>query len=312
MASNRIPHWTDARLARWLLPLGLVAGVLAPSWGIFLRPHIPMLIGCLLFIACLRINPIASELHRTLFPSSAWVIFFQLALPTAAGLTLAAFDVPLLWRVPILFALAAAPVTGAPNMVSMLGGKPHVALTSLLIGTALLPLTALPMLWTLPSLHTESAILTTVGRLFFTILAALIAALLVRRYSSFEPEQPNSVAALDLSAALLLAIVVVGLMSGLHAPSVTWQSALIMLLFACLINVSMHALGVCYASFTQRYLGAASLAKDSAGIVSGNRNIALLLTALPMSVLEPHLLFLACYQVPMYLTPIVAAYVWRR
>jgi hypothetical protein len=47
-------------------------------------------------------------------------------------------------------------------------------------------------------------------------------------------------------------------------------------------------------------------------IVTGNRNIALFLTALPMAITDPLLLFIGCYQVPMFLTPIMLNRLYRR
>jgi hypothetical protein len=46
--------------------------------------------------------------------------------------------------------------------------------------------------------------------------------------------------------------------------------------------------------------------------VHGNRNIALYLAALPLEQMEPLLLFIACYQVPMYLTPLIGDLFYRR
>ena len=46
-------------------------------------------------------------------------------------------------------------------------------------------------------------------------------------------------------------------------------------------------------------------------IVSGNRNVAIFLVALAPSVSEPLLIFLGCYQVPMYLTPIMLRWLYR-
>jgi len=40
-------------------------------------------------------------------------------------------------------------------------------------------------------------------------------------------------------------------------------------------------------------------------VISGNRNIALYLTALPAAVTEPLLAFVGCYQFPMYMTPLL-------
>ena len=40
-------------------------------------------------------------------------------------------------------------------------------------------------------------------------------------------------------------------------------------------------------------------------IASGNRNIALFLVALPPEVLAPLMIFIGCWQLPMYLTPLL-------
>jgi len=47
-------------------------------------------------------------------------------------------------------------------------------------------------------------------------------------------------------------------------------------------------------------------------IVAGNRNIALFLVAMSPDQAEPLLIFLGCYQVPMYLTPILMARLYRK
>ncbi|MFC3119033.1 hypothetical protein ACFOHS_15800 [Jhaorihella thermophila] len=46
-------------------------------------------------------------------------------------------------------------------------------------------------------------------------------------------------------------------------------------------------------------------------IIAGNRNIALFLVALPPQVTDPLLVFIGCYQIPMYLTPILLGRLYR-
>ena len=46
-------------------------------------------------------------------------------------------------------------------------------------------------------------------------------------------------------------------------------------------------------------------------VIAGNRNIALFLVALPPEITDRILLFIGCYQVPMYLTPLVMARLYR-
>jgi len=287
-------------------------GCLAPGLSNTLQPLIPTLIAALLFVACLRINWTPNIVKTALLPASCWVLVFQLLIPFFAALFLAAIQLDLIWRIPLLFVLAAAPVTGSPNIVSMLGGKPETALATLIIGTTALPFTALPMLSTLNSLQVSPFILPMVARLVLTIGLAIAAAILVRKLALKGEHSHERRASLDLCAAFLLAVVVVGLMSGFHAPDVTCLTLLAMLLFACVLNIGMHLLGIAYAHGMQQRYPMSALATETSGIMSANRNVALLLTALPMATLEPHLLFLACYQVPMYLTPLVAGWCYRR
>ncbi len=48
------------------------------------------------------------------------------------------------------------------------------------------------------------------------------------------------------------------------------------------------------------------------GIVSGNRNTALFLAALPASQMDPLMVLIGCYQIPMFLTPLVMRPFYRR
>jgi len=305
------PHWSDPRYARWLLPMGLVAGLLLPAVGLIIQPWIPWLISLQLFVACLRVDWNFASVKAVLAPSIAWVLVFQCVLASVAAIALAGLEMDLAWRIPILFVLAAAPLTGSPNIVSMLGGPPQIPLATLILGTALLPLTSLPMLWTVAAQASEIDLLSTVARLLITITVAVVAAYIVRRFAFTDNHSSTRASALDLIAALLLAIVVMGLLSGFHAESVTTFTVIAMLTFVVLLNVGMHLVGVAYAQVTNAKTKAIAMTTVSAGFMAANRNVALLLTALPMAALEPHLLFLACYQVPMYLTPVVAGWFYK-
>jgi len=46
-------------------------------------------------------------------------------------------------------------------------------------------------------------------------------------------------------------------------------------------------------------------------VMAGNRNIALFLVALPEPVMAPLLIFVGCYQIPMYLTPLLTGRVLK-
>jgi len=97
---------------------------------------------------------------------------------------------------------------------------------------------------------------------------------------------------------------VIGLMSAVHHPTSTFIVIVQMLLVAVVINVGMQLLGVVLARLLKR-------PSVTYGVLNGNRNIALFLAALPYSVTEPLLLFIACYQIPMYLTPLIGQSLYR-
>ena len=57
--------------------------------------------------------------------------------------------------------------------------------------------------------------------------------------------------------------------------------------------------------------GADPAGRVGISVTAGNRNIALFLVSLPAGVIDPVLLFIGCYQVPMYLTPILMRRILR-
>ncbi|MBE0693203.1 MAG: hypothetical protein IH590_08860, partial [Aquamicrobium sp.] len=53
-------------------------------------------------------------------------------------------------------------------------------------------------------------------------------------------------------------------------------------------------------------------AAPAIGIVAGNRNAALFLSVLPAATIDELLLFIGCFQIPMYLTPFLLSGWFRR
>ncbi|SFU23083.1 hypothetical protein [Mesorhizobium sp. YR577] len=103
--------------------------------------------------------------------------------------------------------------------------------------------------------------------------------------------------ALDGLSAVAMAVVVMGLMSAVGSNVQAFVSTLAA---AFVGNFSLQILVALWA----RRSGVEHLAAPL-GITAGNGNIALFLTALPAVVTDPLLLFIGCYQIPMYLTPIL-------
>ena len=105
-----------------------------------------------------------------------------------------------------------------------------------------------------------------------------------------------------------MAMAVIGLMSGINEAFAASPSKLLLLLvFAFVLNIGLQVAG---SFFWGRYFGAEYDVPMS--VISGNRNVALFLTALPVSVTEPLLAFIGCYQFPMYLTPLLMQRLYKQ
>ena len=301
------------RHGRWVLPAGLLAGFLLPALAAPMRMAIPYLIAVLLFIAWLRIADSEGAdgglWNRLAFFNdmklTTGVLLAQLVLPLVLYLILGLTGIPPLWCMAAVLVAAAAPVSGGPNLVLLMGGDASLALRWLTAGTLLMPLTSIPVLALLLPGESAFAVLLPIVKLLVIITVAMLAAFAVQKYGSDRAMRtPRFQQVLDGIAAILLALMVIGLMSAVHHPTSTVAVIGKMLLVAITINVGLQLLGIAFAHFLRRHV-------VSFGVLNGNRNIALFLAALPISVTEPLLLFIACYQIPMYLTPLIGRPMYR-
>ena len=311
------------------MPAGLLAGFLLPALAAPLRAAIPYLIAVLLFVAWLRITD-SSGTNASLWARFAFlkdrklisgVLVAQLVLPLLLYFLLSLSGIPAIWCMAAVLVAAAAPVSGGPNIVLLMKGDASLALRWLTVGTMLMPLTSIPVLALLLPSEPRLAVGLAIVKLLFIITIAMFAAIAVHNYGWGKAmKTPRSQEILDGIAAILLASMVIGLMSAVHHPTSTLPVIAKMLLVAITINVGLQLLGIALANLS-RSLGhslghslSLSLSKQavvSVGVLNGNRNIALFLAALPVGVTEPLLLFIACYQIPMYLTPLIGRHLYR-
>lgn len=283
-----------------------------PSAAEPMRAAIPWCIGALLFLAVLRIFPdttaIASALSaRQWFDTGKLVIVTQVLLPVLVFLTGTALGVPTVWVLAATLVCAAPPISGSPNLVLLLRGDGQLAMRWLMLGTAVLPLTCLPVLLLLFPGQSISIMFRPSLVLLALIVGSVLLALLVLRFLHARSISPST-ESLDGLSAIVLALMVIGLMSAVHHPETRLVDILAMLLLATGVNAGLQCLGVVVA----KALNQNRVRTTTYGVVSGNRNIALYLTALPAVQTEPLLLFIACYQVPMYLTPLIGDVLYRR
>jgi hypothetical protein len=288
-----------AAYGRWSLVAGLVIGLALPAVAEAMRPAIGPLVVALLFLAMLRIGPAGLRIgRRGVSEAVLLALVLQLALPLAVALALLAAGVlDTRFALGALLILAAAPITGAAHIAVMARGDPAPALRQTVIGTALLPLTVLPVFALAPAFGGAGEVIAAVLRLLAVIAAAGGLALLLRQ-RGIVPGTPGSLSIIDAVAAILLGVVVIGMMTaaGETLRSRPGEFAAAMA-FVCAIAFGLQAV-------TARLWPDAGEAPALA-VVAGNRNVALFLGVLPAAVTDDLLLLIGCYQVPMYLTPLV-------
>jgi len=295
-----------ARYGRAVLVAGLVAGIGLPGLALAMKPWIAELVAGLLFVAALRVGPrqafgALSDVRASLCAALA----YQVALPVAFILAFTLLGWHGALATGLVLMAAAAPISGSPNLTVLTGNDPAPALRLMVLGTAILPLTVVPVFWLAPALGDAGAVVGSAARLLVIIGGAAGAAFLIRGFLVKTPS-PATTAAFDGLSALAMAIVVIGLMSAV-GPAIRERPGDL-----------AWALGAAFAGNFGLQIAAATILKRTAparvvaslGIIAGNRNIALFLTALPTAVTDPLLLFIGCYQVPMYLTPILLRWLY--
>lgn len=299
-----------ARHGRFVLVLGLLAGLLLPGLASALRPWLPQMVAALLLLNAYRIGwrRAAGGLREGLGALSA-VVLLQLALPllalgAATLLGVAASPAAL----ALILMLSAPSVTGSPNITALLGHAPEPAFRLLILGTALMPLTVIPVFLLTPALGGADGlgdVLGAAGRLLLTLGLVVPAGFVLRQFT-LPQLQPDQAAAVDGLTVIALAVIVVGLMSALE-PALRQDPWLVVrwMGFALAANLGLQMLSF---ACVRRRAGSGAVAIS---VVAGNRNFALFLIALPAATTEPLLLFLGCYQVPMYLTAILMRRFYR-
>ncbi|WP_199526065.1 hypothetical protein [Rhodosalinus halophilus] len=285
---------------RWLLIAGLVAGIALPGLAERMAGAIVPFLFLMLTVAALREGPRAALPRLSQLPRAlAATLALQGVLPlVAAGALWAAglLDAPL--ATGVVLACAAAPITGTPGLAVMSGADAGAAVRQLALGTALLPLTAAPVFALLPAFPDPGAVAAGALRLLGLVaLAAALAAALRRALPRLT--DPALRPALDGVMAIAMSVVVVGLMSAVGPAAFEAPGAL---LLALVLAGGVYAVQTAGAWRIARAL----VPRDAAlalSIAAGNRNLALFLAAVPPEVAAPLMLFVGCYQIPMYLTP---------
>ncbi|MGB1209415.1 MAG: hypothetical protein ACPG7W_09515, partial [Paracoccaceae bacterium] len=289
-----------SRYGRYALVLGLVAGVLLPGVAAGLQPWLPQLVMVLLGLVALRIGPHkARQGLRNSRATFALVLAFQLALPLGAlGVAHLLGVAQSIYTMAVVLVLAAPALSGSPSLSIILRADPEPAFRLLIVGIVLLPLTIIPVFWMLPQVGDLFAAMIGALRMLGVILISIGFGFVMRVTLCPQPTALQE-GALDGVMVIALGVMVVGLMAAL--PMALRHDPLTVAFWMALaFGVNFGAQILTHRVVRSRFAQSEAV---PVSIVSGNRNVAIFLVALAPSVSEPLLIFLGCYQVPMYLTP---------
>ena len=293
------------RHARFVLASGCIAAIFLPSLSAALRPALPLLVSLVLGLAIARLDLIdiaktlisPRELTKSIFltlllmPATA-IAYFTIC--RIAGLSTSN-------EAALIYLAAAPPIASATALCFLLGFNTKLALQTTIVSTTLTPLLGpLTASFLLPEATPISAVL--LGqRLGAMIVGGLVLGTAIRLIIGSQRIDRHS-RTFDGVAAIAMILFVLPLFDGVGSLILADpQNALWITFLAFVFNFGINFVVSSVARLKTTHSSAGSL-----GLMWGNRTVAIYLAALPY---DPDFsLFVALYQLPMYLTPLI----WQR
>lgn len=306
-------HWITA-LLEWMARRGgvllagcIFVGLAVPPLAAMLRDTLTITVAGLMTLVLLRIDlkQVLAYLRRPLLVAAllAWLLIacplIVYAIVRAVGL-----DGPLGAAVVIMATGCAA--TSSPAFARLVGLDASVSLVVAVVSTLLVPFTAPPLALGLLGIDLAISLWALMGRLALIVGLPLLASLVIRRLVA-APTLGAWSGRIDGTVVLLLVMYGIGVMDGMQAKLLaepTWVLGGIALAF--LGNFGLNALTAL------AMLPAGRSVALAAGLLSGNRNMALYLAVLPAATEPGILLFFALCQFPLFLSPFLLRPVYDR
>ena len=296
-----------ARHGALILALSIFVGLSTPPLAAVFRDVVTITVAGLMTLVLLRVDfgQVLGWLRRPL-PIIALLIWLLLVCPILA------FAV--CWFLPLhpgyvagLVVLATGcAATSSPAFARLVGLDGEVAFVVSILSTFLVPFTAPPIALGLMNIDLALSLGGLMGRLALLVGLPMALSLMLRRIIP-PPALAREARAIDGVVVLLVAGYGVGVMDGvlpmMLAEPMHVLSGVAMAFAGCLgLNA---ATALVFSAAGQRF----SLA---AGLLSGNRNMALYLAVLPLETDPAILLFLTLCQFPLFLSPFLLGPLYRR
>ena len=293
--------------ARWALPAGVFAGIVLPDVAALLRPLLtPVVIGTLT-LALVRLDwaRMGAALRSPGLPLllAGWQLALSPALAWAAS---ALLGLPPDLRLLLVLQAAAPPIGSAPVFALILGLDGALAAVITVLATLLLPLSLTPLVALLEGSGLRVDLGAFVLRVTLVVIAPFVVAAVLRRLVGRARLRRNDALVGGLNV-LLLVVFAIAVMDGVTARLLADPAYILGLLLAsCVAALVLHA--AAYGVF--RWTGARSA--FNAAVLSGNRNMGLMLAITAGTAGEAFSLYVGIAQIPMYFAPLLLTPFVRR
>jgi sodium bile acid symporter family protein len=278
----------------------IFVGLAVPGLAATFKPYLSEAIIAMLTLAFLRVDPVELRHHFTR-PGliAAATVWAMLIVPAALGIVFLAFGLD--QRLPGLYfmlvlQMSAPGLMSSPALAALLGLDVALTLASLIVSTAITPLTA--SLFT--HIYLGTALASPLGfglKLFLIIAGCAVAGAVIRRVTGqyFIEAQRERIDGLSVLAMFMFAVAAMDGVTEHFRANPLLVIELTALAFALtLVMMAITAMVFLRAGRTRAF---------AIGLIAGNRNIGLMLVATGFVVPDIAWLYFALAQFPIYLLP---------
>lgn len=294
------------RRATLFLAASVVVGYAAPPLSALAKPLLAPALVFVLAVSLVRIRPDAliAQLRRPAL-IVVLVVWLLLVAPVLMAGLIAVASLPGALAPSLLLIAAAPPITAVPAVALLLGLDSALAVVVLVIANLLTPIVLPSIVLVLFGIDVDISVVRLMVRLAVLVGSAALIVWVVRRFVSFPTLMAHSVQ-LDALIVIGMLVLVLAVMDGVFANSVAHPGLSIMLLGAAVAaNVVQQVVA------TALFLPLGWTRALTVGMVSGNRNGAILLAALGDDASMELTLFVALGQLAIYGLPAVQKPLYR-
>ncbi|WP_421995490.1 hypothetical protein [Roseococcus sp.] len=303
---RRLLEWSALRGAA-LLAAGIFAGLFVPPLASAARGVITPIVFLLMVLVLLRVDPaqVLGYLRRpalvtallawllVLCPLIVWAVLGGLGLggPFAAGLVIVA---------------TGCAATSSPAFARLVGLDGEIALVVAILSTLILPFTAPPLALGLLGIDLAISIPGLMLRLALLVGLPLVISIFLRQWMGPARLQHWG-RAVDGAVVLLVVLYGFGVMDGVLGQLLATPGLVLTgIVVAFAGSLAMNAMtALAFAGFGRRMA-------LSAGLMAGNRNMALYLAVIPATADPNIILTFVLFQFPLFLSPFLLKPIYQR